>query len=244
MAEIFQPATSVDCVIFGFQEGVLKILLNKFHAFGKWMLPGGFIKKNESIDEAVYSILKTRTGLENVYLHQFHTFGEVNRTDIEENKQVLKAQGFSEAEMHDHWLVQRFISVAYYALVDYSQVNIRTPEGEETRWFNLNEIPPLYSDHNHIVEKALYCIRTQITITPVGYKLLPERFTLTELRLIYETILGKKLDRRNFQRKILSSGLVNRLDAIQKKMGFKPTTLFSFDKENYRRAIENGERLF
>jgi len=244
-AESFLPGVSVDCVIFGFHEGTLKILLNKFSYYIKWMTPGGFVLKDENVDDAAYRILHNRTGLENIYLRQYYLFGDSNRTDMTENEDMLIRQGYTDPdERKNHWLVQRYVSVGYYALVEYSKVKIETNADEEIGWFGLDEIPALYSDHNHIVDKALSSIKIQLHNLPIGYELLPEKFTMTELRSIYETILGQKLDRRNFQRKMLSTGYIHKLEETSKKFGVKSSTLFSFDKEKYEKAMESGLVFF
>ncbi|MCD7973600.1 MAG: NUDIX domain-containing protein [Candidatus Azobacteroides sp.] len=239
--DTFHPGLSVDCVIFGFHEGNLKILLNKFSCFTKWMLPGGFIFKNENIDDTAVRVLEDRTGLRDIYLQQFHTFGDNSRTRLEENNEMLIRYGFTdENERKSHWLMQRFISVGYYALVNYSKVQLKTNADEEIAWFGLEEIPELYSDHNRIIEKALSVIRIQLNNVPIGFELLPEKFTMTELRIIYETILKKNLDRRNFQRKVMNSGYIIKLDEVSKKFGIKTSSLFSFDKKKYLQALKNG----
>ncbi|MDU1892218.1 MAG: NUDIX domain-containing protein [Dysgonomonas sp.] len=244
-ADVFHPGTSVDCVIFGFHEGTLKILLNKFSYYNKWMIPGGFVHKDENVDDAAYRLLTLRTGLSDIYLRQFYLFGDKDRTNIEENEDMLIRWGITDSEERKkHWLVQRFVSVGYYALVEYSKVKIETNDDEEIAWFDLDEIPVLYTDHNKIIEKALATIRMQLLILPFGYELLPEKFTMTELRIIYETILRQKLDRRNFQRKMLGTGLIHKLDEVSKKWGVKSSALFSFDKEKYYNAVENGFMSF
>jgi hypothetical protein len=225
---VYQQGISIDCVVFGFHDRTLKVLLNKFTFFPKWMLPVGFIKNTENMDDAAYRVLKKKTGLANVYLYQFHAFGNTLRPKSQEHKELLGKMGFND---DNHWIAQRFISIGYYALVEYSKVNIDAGSSEDVRWFNINEIPSLYSDHNDIIEKALSTIRTQIRIIPIGYKLLPEKFPLSELRIIYETVLGHELDRRNFQRKILSTGYLIKSKEYHRKVGQKPTILFSFDKE-------------
>lgn len=231
------PSVSIDCVIFGFHDGELKILLNKFDTLQKWMLPGGFVWINENVDAAAYRLLQERTGLQKIYLTQFHLFGDCDRTDIQENKEILERNNVSEGKKH--WFAQRFVSVGYYALVDFTKVNIKLKEDEDVRWYSMSEIPKLYSDHNKIIEKAVSTIRLQLGYVPIGYQLLPEKFTMTELRVIYETILGQKLDRRNFQRKMLMAGLVIQLDEVSKKFGIKPTALFSFNKEKYKGYMDN-----
>lgn len=240
-ADSLQPGLSVDCVIFGFHDGNMKILLNKFSHFTKWMLPGGFVYRTEDVDMAADRVLKSRTSLDKVYLKQFYTFGDYSRTNISENEEVLIGQEYiDEKDRSSHWLMQRYVSVGYYALVEYSQVKIETNPNESIAWFDLDNVPVLYSDHNNIIEKALSTLRINMSITPIGYELLPEKFTMTEMRIIFETILRKKLDRRNFQRKILSSGIVYKLDEVSKKFGIRESALFSFNKEMYEKAIADG----
>jgi hypothetical protein len=233
---VYQQGVSVDCVVFGFHDRMLKVLLSKFNFFHKWMLPVGFIMKDEDMDAAACRVLKKITGLNDIYLYQFHTFGSTIRPNAKEHWTIMAKMGLTDT---NHWLAQRFVSVGYYALVDYSQVNINANANEEVRWFNINEIPSLYSDHNSIIEKALLTIRTQLDIIPIGYKLLPEKFSLSELRIIYETILEQELDRRNFQRKILSTGYLIPLNEYCRKAGQKPTALFSFEKEKCEEALKS-----
>lgn len=240
--DTFFPGISVDCVILGFCDRDLKILLNKFNYNDQWMLPGGFVFKQENVTDAAYRILSTRTGLKDVFLRQFYTFGDCNRTKLEQNTKMLKRN--LDDHPINHWFLQRFISVAYYVLVDYSKVKVTVDDKEEMiGWFSLHDIPDLYSDHNQIIEKAIKTLRQQIDYIPFGYELLPEKFTLTDLRTIYETLLDKTLDRRNFQRKILSLNLLDKLKETRKVWGSRPTTLYSFNKERYKEALEHGTSL-
>lgn len=236
--ETFLPSVSVDCVILGFHEGEVKILLSRFMSNEKWMLPGGFVFKDENVDDAAYRILKERTRLNKIYLTQFYLFGDANRVDMDENQMILQKNEFGDQD--SHWLLNRFVSVGYYALVDFSKVKVGPDEGGEVGWFNLNEVPALYIDHNAILDKAIRTIRRQLGYIPIGYQMLPEKFTMSELRVIYESILGKPIDRRNFQRRMLSSGLVVQLDEISKKWGVKKTALFSFNKDRYNELMEDG----
>lgn len=240
-ADIFLKNVSVDCVILGFNEGTIKVLLNKLKGYDSWMLPGGFVLKDESIDDAANRVLKDRTGLDTIYLNQFYTFGSCERVDFDQNRKILNQQlGDKVEDLDSHWFVQRFISVAYYALVDYTKVTINAVDSQEVAWVPLTEVPALYIDHNEILESALSKVRINMPVTPIGRELLPEKFTITELRIIYETILGKPLDRRNFQKRMLSTGLLVKLDEKVKKFGMKETTLFSFNKENYEKALQEG----
>lgn len=237
----FLKNVSIDCVIIGFYEGSLKILLNRYKSYTHWMLPGGFVFKDETLDDAAKRILKHRTGLESIYLNQFYTFGSLDRVDRSQNRILLNLESVEDvAENESHWFLDRFISVSYYALVDYTKVLIDTTEREDIKWVDINDIPELYSDHNDIIEKALDKIRINLPVTPIGRELLPKKFTITELRIIYETILGKELDRRNFQKRMLSTGLLIKLDEKIKKFGLKETTLFMFNEENYHKALKEG----
>lgn len=237
------PSVSVDCIILGFKEGEVKILLNRFKSHNQWMLPGGFVFRTESVDTAAYRILHHRTNLKDCYLHQFHTFGDCNRTNLDENQQILHEYGVEKRE-ESHWFLQRFISVGYFAFVNYDSVKIEANIDEDIQWFSLDKVPALYSDHNKLIEKALQSLRIEISHIPIGLDLLPEKFTISELRIIYETILGRKIDRRNFQRKMLLSGLIDKLDEVSKKWGVKETALFSFNKAQYMDALKNGIALF
>lgn len=240
--ESFHPGLSVDCVVFGFHDGNMKVLLNKPAHYSKWMLPGGFVFKDENLDTAVVRVLRERTKLKTMHPREFHVFGNKERTSLEENREILKEYGVD--NIVGHWLMQRFVSVAYYVLVEYSKVKISGGGSEDVQWFDLDKIPELYSDHNLIIEKALFVIRANLLTLPIGYELLPAKFTMSELRIIYESILNKKLDRRNFQRKILSTGLVRKLDEVAKKTGIKPSALFAFNEARYKDLLQDGYFLF
>jgi hypothetical protein len=241
-SEKFLPGVSVDSVIFGFHEGALYVLLNRFKNHAQWMLPGGFVFRDENVDDAAYRILKLRTGLNNVYLQQFYLFGNKDRTKIKENEIFLQENNinFIDDEQKHHWLLQRYVTVGYYAFVEYAKVSINFKIDEETNWFKINQIPLLYSDHNSIINKAISAIQIHIGYIPFCYELLPEKFTMSELRELYEAIFNKKLDRRNFQRKIHSLGILEKLEVKSKKFGVKTTTLFSFDKKKLTIALKYG----
>ena len=227
---IYMSHLSVDCVIFGFHDDQLKVLLMKWKNGGQWCLPGGFVKYEESVDDSAVRTLKERTGLDKIYLQQFHTFGDPNR----EKGKSIKIKGVS-------WINNRFVSVGYYALVEYSKV---TPQPDilsmECRWWDLQHVPTLIYDHNLIIKKALEALRLDLNDHPVGYNLLAEKFTMPELQRLYETILDKPLDRRNFQKKILGLGILERLK--ERKLGgaHKAPYLYRFDKRKYAKAIKQG----
>jgi ADP-ribose pyrophosphatase YjhB (NUDIX family) len=229
---------SLDCVIFGFHENQLKVLLLQMKYTKKWALPGGFVKKEESFEEAAKRVLKERTGLDNIFLQQFHVFSNPKRSEMNPAVKDLEKSGSSEGL---NWFSQRFISVGFYALVDFQKVD-PTPDyfSDKCDWKALNEIDFLMMDHRQILDKALETLRLQLSYQPVGLNLLPEKFTMPELQKLYETILGKKLDRRNFQRKILSYKILNKLEERKTGGAYKAPFLYEFNIENYNKALKEG----
>ena len=227
---------SVDCVIFGFHDEQLKVLLLKWKEGGHWCLPGGFIKKKEAVDDAAIRILKDRTGLDDIFLQQFHAFGDPHR---DRNKELLNIQAKS-----GKWLMERFITVGYYALVEYSKVSPQ-PDwlSEECKWCDVSKLPKLIYDHGAIVNKALEKLRMSLNDQPIGYELLPEKFTMPELQRLYQTVLGKTLDRRNFQKKILGLGILERLKERKTGGAHKAPYLYKFDKKKYEKAMKQGLRF-
>lgn len=237
--ELYHPGFSIDCVIVGFHQNQLKVLLLKVKNTGQWGLPGGFMLKNEEVEQAATRLLKARTGLENVFLRQFYLFGDLTRNNENFNRQRLLKQNI--APTSEHWFMQRFITLGFYALVNFSKA-IPRPDyiSEACEWWDLQALPTLMLDHSHILNKALETLRLQLSYQPIGYNLLPEKFTMTELQSLYETILGKKLDRRNFLRKMLSYGILKRLDERRSGVSYKPPYLFSFDLQIYQQALAEG----
>jgi ADP-ribose pyrophosphatase YjhB (NUDIX family) len=224
----YLPHISVDCVIFGFHENQLKVLLLKWKS-GPWCLPGGFVKHHEALDESAIRVLNERTGLEEIYLHQFHAFGDPTR---ERGKKINPAKS---------WVNKRFITVGYYALVEFSKVDPK-PDflSTECTWWDIQEIPSLIYDHNNIVDKALDTLRIGLSDHPVGINLLPRKFTMPELQRLYETILGKKLDRRNFQKRMLAMGILERLNEQKRGGPHKAPFFYRFDKKGYAQVVKEG----
>lgn len=234
----YLPHLSVDCVIFGFRDGELKILLLKWKHTEAWSLPGGFVRRDESVDGAAHRVLHERTGLDRLYLEQFHTFGGTARGESA-LRGVLRHQGLPLPE--DAWFLERVVSIGYYALVDFSET-VPTPDyfSDACAWWDLRERPVLLFDHDQMVEEALRTLRRGLAYRPVGSNLLPERFTMPELQRLYETLLGRPLDRRNFQKKILSLGIIERLDERRRGGAHRSPYLYRFDPEQYRRALSEG----
>ncbi|GAB4492927.1 MAG: NUDIX domain-containing protein [Saprospiraceae bacterium] len=227
----FLPNVSVDCVIFGFHDGQLKVLLIRFKNTDLWALPGGYIRMEEDMDEAAARILEERTMVRGVYLEQFYAFGQRQRVDKAVQQEIVKALGFTLTS--DHWITQRFVTVGYFALVDFTEVTPMPDSSTDAcEWFALDEMPELVFDHSHIVQKALAALRQRLDNNLIGYNLLPEMFTMQELQRLYETILGRKFQRANFQRKILGLGILERVEKKFSGSAHKAPYLYRFDLEN------------
>ena len=198
---------AVDCIIFGFEEGELSLLLlqRTFEpAKGRWSLMGGFVEEGESLDDAARRVVAELTGLDDLYMRQVHTYGEVDRDPGE-----------------------RVLSTAYYALVDikkYDHALVRV---------KLNQIPHLIFDHDRMVKDALRFMRYQATVKPVGINLLPEEFTLTQLQTLYEAILGEPIDKRNFRKRIASMDYIEKTGGIDKTLSRKGAALYRFNQDKY-----------
>jgi len=233
--ENYLPHISIDCVVFGFHEGLLKVLVLEVKNDSHWYLPGGFVLKQEPIETAANRILKERTGLDEIFLQQFHVFGDPERA--KEHFEMYKDM-LPEGE---NWFTNRFLTIGYYALVDFHHVT-PTPDqlSSACTWCDLNDLPELKLDHALILKTALDTLRLQLNYQPIGYNLMPKEFTMPELQKLYETILDKRLDRRNFQRRMLGFGILNRLETQRKGGAHKAPFLYSFDIENYKAALTEG----
>ncbi|MET3036655.1 NUDIX domain-containing protein [Chryseobacterium sp. NRRL B-14859] len=230
--EIYLPHISADPVVFGFDQNELKVLLAKMHYRKQWMLPGGYVKKDEDLDEAVIRILESRAGVTNVFLEEFGVFGKKNRSEY-------YFEDFDDTLFQK----QRFISVGYYALYNSSEINPVADEISETcEWVYLKQLPEieLAMDHREVIERALLTLREKISYKPIGYNLLPEKFTFPELQKLYEAILGKNLNRGNFYKKIKNLGILRKLDEQRRGGAHKSPDLYSFDQISYAKALEDG----
>jgi len=224
------PHLSIDCVVFGFHDNKLKVLLVKMKNHQVWSLPGGFLPRNENIDDAARAILKRRTGAEKVFLEQFKTFGNVGRSEQD--------LAFTP---ENSWFRQRFVSIGYYALVDYLQIiPVVDDVSVACEWKDVEDVPELMMGHRHIYEAALATMRFQLNYKPIGYNLLPEEFTMPDLQKLYETILGKPLSRGNFQRKMLAYDIFIKHDKERKGGAHRSPILYSFDKQKYENALKTG----
>jgi 8-oxo-dGTP diphosphatase len=226
------PGLTIDCVIFGYHNQELKVLLGNYKGLNGYGLPGGYIKRTELLSVAVQRILKEKTSLDNLYLEQFYTFGD---------GPYRKQRSIAHPSIANTWLAERTLSIGYYALVEFSKV---TPvpdfliEGYE--WRDIKNVPHLLFDHSEMITKALEHLRVNLYHKPIGYNLLERKFTLPEIRSLYETILDKKLDRRNFPKKLMSLGLIKSTNEVRKIGQHRSPKLYVFDKKNYNAALEKG----
>ena len=219
--DFFKSAFTVDNVIFGFDEGDLKVLLIKRGEApykGSWALPGYFVYPNEELDTAAKRVLEELTGMRNVYLEQVKTFGSVDRHPF-----------------------GRVITVAYFSLVKISHYNLQPASiARKAQWHSVSEVEALAFDHNEILEACFQRLKWLVRLRPVGFELLPPKFTLTELQHLYEAILETELDKRNFRKKILSMDLLIDLDETQAGVAHRPAKLYQFDRDKYRKFQEEG----
>jgi 8-oxo-dGTP diphosphatase len=213
---------AVDSIIFGYDihEKEIKLLLIKrsFNpAKGKWSLAGGFVESGESLDLAACRVLRNLTGLRNIFMKQLYCFGEPDRDPG-----------------------ARVISVAYWALIKIKDINKKVTDRSGARWHSMKQIPKLIFDHQQMVQKALGELQLQIRIKPVGFELLPEKFTLVQLQDLYEAIYRRNIDKRNFRKKILSMDILEKLEEKEKETSKKGAFYYRFIKERYKRFIKNG----
>ena len=205
---------SVDCIIFGFDEGKLRILVGKRKmdpGRGEWSLYGGFVNAQESIDEAANRVILELTGLRNLYIRQVGAFGRVDRDPGE-----------------------RVISIAYYALINVNDYDKTLQEQHGVEWVNIDDMPNLYSDHNNMVMRARKLMRLKISSEPIGFNLLPNLFTLTQLQKLYEAVVGEEVDKRNFRKRIKEMGFIEKTELIDKQNSKRGASLYRFNQKAYR----------
>lgn len=213
---------AVDCIIFGYDisEKALKLLLIKRNfepAKGKWSLAGGFVEPKESLDVAANRVLKSLTGLEDVFMRQLYSYGTVNRDPG-----------------------ARVISVAYWALIKITDIDKERKVINGAHWQPLNRLPKLIFDHQDMVVRALEELLQSIKIKPVGFELLPEKFTLVQLLDLYEAIYQRQIDKRNFRKKIISMDILEKLEEKEKETSKKGAFYYRFNEDRYKELIDNG----
>lgn len=207
---------SVDCIIFGFYEGELNLLLLKRNfepALGEWSLMGGFVQENESVDDAAKRVLAELTGLDQVYMEQVSSFGAIDRDPGE-----------------------RVVSIAYYALININEYDRELVQRHNAFWVNINELPPLIFDHQAMVEQARALMQQKASVAPIGFNLLPKLFTLSQLQSLYEAIYGEAIDKRNFRKRIAEMDYIEKTDLIDKTSSKRGAALYQFNEKVYRKA--------
>lgn len=207
---------AIDCIIFGFSEGELSLLLLKRNfepAMGEWSLMGGFVQENESTDDAAKRVLAELTGLNNVYMEQVSSFSAIDRDPGE-----------------------RVISVAYYALVNINEYDRELVHQHNAFWVNINELPQLIFDHPQMVEQARKLMQQKASTEPIGFNLLPKLFTLSQLQSLYEAIYGEALDKRNFRKRVAEMDYIEKTDKIDKTGSKRGAALYQFNEKAYRKA--------
>jgi 8-oxo-dGTP diphosphatase len=216
-----RPALAVDCVVFGLDATELKVLLiqRRIEPFQHtWALPGGFVRIDETLDVAARRELAEEAGVTEVFLEQLYTFGDLDRDPRE-----------------------RVVTVAYYALAKLSDHRIRAAtDAMGVGWFSLDELPRLAFDHRGIIERAQERLRGKVRYSPIGFELLPARFTLTQLQRLYELVLGAELDKRNFRKKILAMDLLVETDQVEQGVRHRAARLYRFDRKKYDKLARHG----
>lgn len=204
---------SVDCIIFGFEENKLKILIGKRNmdpGRGEWSLYGGFVRNDESLDAAADRTLYELTGLRNVYMRQVGAFGNIDRDPGE-----------------------RVVSVAYYALINVNDYPTKMMLEHGVEWVDFEKLPTLYSDHNAMVRQARKLMRQKMKTEPVGFELLPDLFTLTQLQRLYEAVNGEEIDKRNFRKRVKDMDFIEKTEFVDKKTSKRGAALYRFNRKAY-----------
>ena len=216
-----RAALTVDAVVFGLDDADLKVLLiqrGQEPFIGRWALPGGFVHVDETLDQAVRRELHEETGLTKVFLEQLYTVGNLNRDPRE-----------------------RVVTVAYYALVRMSDHRVQAAtDASNAAWFALDDLPRLAFDHEAIIEQGLKRLQGKVRYQPIGFELLPPKFSLTHLQRMYEIILERPLDKRNFRKKVLSLDILEELDEVEQDVAHRAARLYRFDEKKYRQQVKDG----
>ncbi|MDR1153099.1 MAG: NUDIX domain-containing protein [Bacteroidales bacterium] len=235
MQNKLNPHISVDCVVFGFDSRQLSVLLVKRQPLegdpepGKMKLPGSPVTDAEDLDRSAYRILRELTGLDRIFLKQFAVLSSPDRLQPPSDLEWLRRT----SGMH----VERMVTVVYYSLIKINGSPL--PLSERSQWVNVDEIPQLTFDHNEIIQRAIEQLRREMLTEPIGFELLPKKFTITQLQTLQEVLLGQKIDNRNFRKRILKLEYIIPLNEREKGVSHKPAQLYRFDKKLYNQYKRN-----
>jgi 8-oxo-dGTP diphosphatase len=237
----YRPNLTVDCAIFGYHSGELQLLLVKNKLFTKWCLPGGYVRNSETLDQAAARITAERTGIGNLFLKQFKAFGDPGRNNPHsvDEEQLFSLIGLRIGD--PGWLAGETASIGFYAITDITNA---TPEADylssECRWFPADQLPPLGFDHDEMAREALFTMRMHLYHFPIGKNLLQQKFTLKEIKAFYEVMSGKQLNASNFPNKLISLGLIVKLDEKRNIGAHRSPAYYKFDEETYNKALQEG----
>jgi len=235
----FLPHLSINNVVFGYDHPRLKVIVHRVPGQDFWLLPGGYIKYEENLGDAVYRNLKL-SGIENVFLRQIRTFGDAFRIAGYTAKE--EAQNSKDKDIL-HWVSRRFVTIVYYGLVKYHQTRlVNGAIFSETKWMDVNNLDNLAGDHASIIVETRKMLVTELQNHPVASSLLPESFTFNELRGLYEAILNRSIDRGTFRRKILKQGIVEQIDKRKDVIG-RPSHIFQFNQEIYLKSLADETKF-
>lgn len=219
--EYFVFGLSVDCVIFGYQDGEIKVLLvqRSLEPFkDHWALIGDLVEPDQNLSDAANNVLEKLTGLKNIYMKQFFAFGSVDRHPLD-----------------------RVVTVGYFSLLNSLSYNpIASSWAKSAEWFSINDLPELAFDHHNILLKGIETLKNEVRQKPTGFELLPLKFTLLELQLLYETLLGYKFDKSNFRKKMLEMNILLPLNEVKENVAHRPAKLFQFDEKRYKKLEKEG----
>ncbi|TXK21003.1 NUDIX hydrolase [Pontibacter qinzhouensis] len=240
----YRPHLTVDCAIFGYIDGQLQILLSKHKFFTMWCLPGFYVRKDENLDQAAARITAERTGLKDLFLRQFKTFGNLGR-HLSPAFAQEKLTGLTGITLDEtNWLQGSTVSVGYYALTDIVKVKPTIDFlSSECRWFAIDQLPPLGFDHDEMVQEALATMRMHLYHFPLSKRLLPPKFTLKEIKQFYEVMSGKTLNASNFPNKLISLELIEKTNDQKKNVAHRSPTYYRFNEQAYQEALIQGKVL-
>jgi ADP-ribose pyrophosphatase YjhB (NUDIX family) len=237
----YRSNLTIDCAIFGYHDGDLKLLLVKNKILVKWCLPGDYIKKHEFLDQAAARITVERSGIKNLFLKQFKAFDDAERkaNGAYNPKKLFELTGVKIDK--DNWLTGKTVSVGFYAISDIVQATPRADFlSSECNWFPIDDLPELGFDHARMVREALVAIRMHLYHFPIGKNLLPQKFTLKEIKLFYEVMSGKILHASNFPGKLISLGLIEKTEEKRSIGAHRSPTYYKFNKAAYDKALQDG----